>query len=557
MRYSDHRISRRELIALSGAGAVASLLAACGSPQPAVTTPAPTTSGAAKPSTAATQPAAAAATQPVAAGAGGTPKKGGTLKIAILGDPPAIDPVFTTATLTGNISSHIFEGLFARGTDFAPKLGLAEKYEASTDGLTHTIKLRTGVQFHNGKEMDSEDVVASLQRWLEIGARGAFIGKRLDTLTAPDKSTVQMKFKSPTGSLPLYLSRVEMIVVPADVARKAGKDQFKEFVGTGPYKFVEWQHDRLIRFTRFDNYAARSDPPDAWAGKKTANIDELQFIPVSEDAVRSDGVGTGEYHFSDPVPPDSFDAVKANPQLVPYVVKPYYWYVTHFNKKQGPFTDVRMRQAVLKALSCEPIARAGFGRTDFYRLEPGIASRETPWFSEVGADVYNRPNTEEAKRLLQEAGYNGEPIRWMATKEYFWNYNQALPIKSQLEAIGMKVDLQVMDWATLIGRRSKPDQYEVFITGHESYGHPLTQPFLDEKWPGFWSNEQKDKIVSDLIAESDPAKAKQLIDQLQGLVYSDVPFVKLEEGFLLRVGRKELQGYSNPADFYFWNAWMA
>lgn len=539
----DRRLSRRELMAWSAAGGLAALAAAC--------TAAPSTQSQSQGQ--AVQPKTAASATPGA----GTPKKGGTLKAAILGDPPAIDPMFTTATITANVSSHIFEGLFARGADYAPKLMLAESYDASSDGLTHTFKLRKGVSFHNGKEMDSQDVQASMQRWLEIGARGSFLARRLDTMTAPDKYTLTVRFKEPTGSLPLYLSRVEMIVVPADVARNTGKDQFKDFVGTGPYRFVEWQHDRAIRFARFDNYAARSDPPDGWAGAKTAYIDEIHFIPVSEDAVRTDGLTTGEYHFSDPVPPDSFDTIAGNPQLVPYIVKPYYWYVTHFNKKQGPFTDVRMRQAVLKALSCDPIARAGFGRQEFYRLYPGLAAPETAWSSDVGQDVYNHPDPTQARQLLQQAGYNGEPIRWMATREYFWNYNQALPIKSQLEAVGMQVDLQVMDWATLVSRRSKPDQYDVFITGHEAYGHPLVQPFLDDKWPGFWSNEQKEQIVRSLIAETDQTRAKQLIDQLQGVVYSDVPFVKLEEGFLLRVARKELQGYTNPADFYFWNAWLA
>jgi peptide/nickel transport system substrate-binding protein len=114
-----------------------------------------------------------------------------------------------------------------------------------------------------------------------------------------------------------------------------------------------------------------------------------------------------------------------------------------------------------------------------------------------------------------------------------------------------------MDWATLVSRRSKPDQYDVFITGHESYGHPLQQPFLDANWPGFWDSAEKDKLVGELIAETDQAKAMDLIRRLQALVYAEVPFVKLAEGFLLRVTRKELQGYSNPADFYFWNAWLA
>jgi peptide/nickel transport system substrate-binding protein len=543
MPHPEERLSRRDLLVRTGVATLAaSVLAACGTPSPAAP-PAATSSGA--------QP------QPQAAAGGPSPKKGGTLKMAILGEPPALDPVFTTATITGNVTSHMFEGLFARGADFSPKLMLADSYDASKDGLVHTFKLRKGVPFHNGKEMDSEDVSASMERWLAIGARGAFIAKRLDTMSTPDKSTLVMKFKEPTGALPIYLSRIEMIVVPADIARRTGKDQFKEFVGTGPYKFVERQPDRYTRFARFDSYAARSEPPDGWAGGKTAYIDQLDFIPVTEDAVRTDGVTTGEYHFGDPIPPDSYDTLKANPQLVTYVVKPYYWYVAHMNKKQGPFTDVRMRRAVLKALSPEPIARAGFGKTDFYRLDPGIAAPETPWFSETGADVFNHPNPDEARQLLKDAGYTGEPIRWMATKEYFWNYNQALPIKSQLEAIGMKVDLQVMDWATLVSRRSKPEEYDAFITGHESYGHPLQQPFLDDKWPGFWANAEKDQVVGELIAETDPSRARELVNKLQALVYSDVPFVKLEEGFLLRLGRKELQGYNNPSDFYFWNAWLA
>lgn len=550
-------ITRRNLLVrvslTFGVGIVGSVLAACGTPgqAPPVNTAAPAGTPAANSGGGPTlQPAPASANV-------ATPKKGGTLKIAILGEPPALDPVFTTATITANVTSHIFEGLFARGADYGPKLMLAQSYEPSTDGLTHTFKLRTGVQFHNGKQMTSEDVSASMQRWLDIGARGSFIGKRLDSMSTPDKATLVMKFKQATGSLPLYLSRTEMAVVPADIARATGKDQFKDFVGTGPYKFVERQPDRYTRFARFDNYAAREDAPDAWAGKKTAYIDTLEFIPVSEDAVRTDGMGTGEYLFADPIPPDSFDTIKANPQLVPYVVKPYYWYVTHFNKKQGLFTDLRLRQAVQKALACDPIARSGFGRAEFYRLDPGIAAPETPWFSDIGKDQFNHQNADEARALLQQANYSGEPVRWMATKEYFWNYNQALPIKSQLEAVGFKVDLQVMDWATLVSRRSKPDQYDAFITGHESYGHPLVQPFLDDKWPGFWANDQKDKIVSDLIAETDQTRAKQLIDQLQTLIYQDVPFVKLEEGFLLRVSTNKLQGYTNPADFYFWNSWLA
>ena len=496
--------------------------------------------------------AAAAAAAPAA-----QPKKGGSLKVGIFGEAPSIDPQFSTATITRNLSSHLFEGLFCTDLRFQPKLDLAETYEMSKDGKTATFKLRKGVTFHNGKEMTSADIVASLRRFTTLANRGKAIAARLDDIKGRDKYTVVMTFKQPTGRLPLFLASGEGIMMPEEIATKYMKDQLKEYVGTGPFKFVERQPDRFTRLARFDNYAVQPGEPNGWVGRKTAYLDEILVMPVPEDSVRADGVITGEYHFGELLNPDSYDSLKSNSNVNAYIVKPYFWSAIHFNKKQGMFTDVKMRKAFKLAIDLEPGWRAAWGRPEFLRMQPAMGSPETSWYTEATMGEYNKKDPDQAKALLREAGYKGEPVRWLTTKEYSYNYNFALATKSQLEAAGFKVDLQLVDWATLIQRRAKPELFDVFVTGHDTPNHPVLAPFMNPAWPGWWDTPEKNKLYNDLFAEVDDKKANALVEDMERLVMKEVPYVKIGEYFGLRGTRKELKGYVNPVHFFFWNCWLA
>src|SRR4051812_35031792 len=100
------------------------------------------------------------------------------------------------------------------------------------------------------------------------------------------------------------------------------------------------------------------------------------------------------------------------------------------------FKELKLRQAALAAMSMDPIAKASIGRNDFYRLGPEIAAPETGWYNDEGKDVYNKPDPDRAKALIKDGGYDGTPVRILSTKEYFYNYNGALPLKQQLEAVG-------------------------------------------------------------------------------------------------------------------------
>ena len=501
-------LSRRGLLkglaALMTAGAVAPLAAACAQQQPAAPKPAePAAKVDSQP--AAGQPAPKTEAQPAAAAkpAAGEPRRGGTLKIAVIGEPPALDPTFTTATITQNVTWHVFEPLFTRSEKGEAVPLLVDTYEAANNGQSWTFSLRKGVPFHNDKEMTSADVVASLKRWMGMSGRGRYIGRRVDSIDAREKYTVAMTFKEPTGVLPIFLAKQDAIVIPEDVANAFAKDKLTEWVGTGPYRHLEHLPDRHVRYGRWDKYVPLESTADGAGGKRVAYIDELLFIPAPEGSVRADGVGTNEYQFAENLEPDQFDMIKAQPNVTPIVVKPNYWYTAHFNKKEGLFTNQKLRQAVLASLSMDPIMKAGWGRQDFYRLGPEIAAPETAWYTDVGKDVYDKPDPDKARRLMQEAGYDGTPIRWMSTKEYFYNYNMALPMKQQLEAAGFKVDLQVMDCATLVKRRADSKEYDVFVTGHPSYDHPVLQVYRWAGWPGWWVSEEKDRIVNGIMSESD------------------------------------------------------
>jgi len=162
----------------------------------------------------------------------------------------------------------------------------------------------------------------------------------------------------------------------------------------------------------------------------------------------------------------------------------------------------------------------------------------------VGKEVYNKPDPERAKQLMREAGYDGQPIRWLSTKEYSI-YNMALSFKDQMEKVGFKVDLQVMDWATLVRRRSDPNEYDVFITNHATFLNPVRQVYLDESWPGWWVSERKDRLHRQLMVEFDIEKQKQIVAEIQRLQWEEVPNIKCGEAFGLIDLRKEVKNFVN------------
>jgi len=223
------------------------------------------------------------------------PKPGGAINIATVGEPPTLDPMESPADVVGIISQHMFETLYTWGEGWkvVPLLAAGDA-QISADGKTYTIPLRTGVKFHDGTDMTSEDVKASLERWMKIAQRGKQTAEKVASVEAPDANTIRIVLKEPFAPLlPLLsLQTSAAIILPAEKQAQP----MTEFVGTGPYKFKERQPDQYVQLVRFDDYVPREDAANLYGGRRVAYLDELRFVPVPNASTRIEGALSGLYH---------------------------------------------------------------------------------------------------------------------------------------------------------------------------------------------------------------------------------------------------------------------
>jgi peptide/nickel transport system substrate-binding protein len=487
-----------------------------------------------------------------------SPRKGGVLRVGMIGEPPTLDVHTTTAVITREIALNMFEGLFALDAKYQPVPLLAEGYEVLDGGKRYAIRLRKDAKFHNGKPLTSADVVASLKRWGNQSSPGKATFKVVEAVEAKGPNALEIRLKEPSGSLLTVLAQVDnaALIYSKDAIDAAGEGQLKEFIGTGPFKFVEHRPDRHIKLARFDGYTARVEPPSGLGGRRTAWVDEILFMPVPDYATRQAGMVTGEYDYIQQVKPDQYERLKSTPGVEPVVVKPYGWVTVVFNLKQGLMTDPRLRLAVQAALDVEPMMLAGLGHKDFYRLDPGLFFQEMPWHSRAAAASYNQHDKDKARRLLKEAGYAGQPMRWIVTTEYEHHYKPAVVAKSQLEEVGFKVDLQVSDWATVVQRRNKPELWDAFSTAFVFVPVPATSAQVLCEWPGWWCNPEKDQLLLAMGRESDFKKQYAMWEKVQTLFYAEAPRIKIGDYFRLDARRRDVMGYEPGPYMHFWNVWL-
>ena len=490
------------------------------------------------------------------------PKRGGVLRVGNLGEPPALDAHWTTASITETLTNHLYEGLYSLDASNRPIPMLAEGHTVSRDGLTYTFKLRQGVKFHNGKEMTSEDVVASLARWGKQSIYGKALFAQVAEWKAVDKYTAEMKLKEKSAIVLISLAVPNNFgaIYPKEIAEKFPPEiKVTEYVGTGPFKLAEWKPDQYIRMVRFDDYKARNEKPNGYGGGKTAHLDEIRWIPVPEVATRVAQVETGELEFADDLNLDAYDRLTKNPNVGPLVAKPYYWLVAVFNKKEGLMTNQKLRQAWQAALDIEPIMKnvAG-GKAEFYRMDSSLAPVEiTAWHTKLAGLPWNERNRDKARRLLQEAGYKKEPIRFMTTQEYKWMYDFALLTKQQLEDAGFTIDLQVVDWATLVKRRNNSKEYDVFTTGMGAFYDPTHHIYLTASWPGWTTDEDILRLQAELARETDPKKRMTLWEQQTRQFYEKVPVIRYGDLFGLRGIRNTVKGFNEKTErIRFYNVWL-
>jgi len=480
-------------------------------------------------------------------------RRGGTLKVAEIGEPLTLDAPATTATLTAVITLPIFEGLFAFDAGWRPQPDLATGYTVSKDALTYTINLRSNVPFHNGQILTADDVVASLNRWGRVSPYGSVPYRAVDSVTAAGSSTVVIKLKTPFAPLINFLALgASPAIMPKEIVDGVGGGSLKQYIGTGPYKFVEWAPDRYVHLTRFDQYAARSEPGNLYAGQKAALADDIYYYPVSQVATRIAGVQSGDYDIADAINQDAYAQLQADPRVTVGLLPGYY--LTFFmNKKQGVMANEKLRQAVEVALDMDPIMRATFGDPRLYNVDASLYPKGTPWYTTAGANWYNVHNTDQAKALAKEAGYSGQSIRWLTTQDYDYMFKSTVVAVSQLQLAGFQVDMQVTDWATLLDHRSRPADWDMFVTSGSFVPDPALLTVFSSTYPGWWDTPEKNALFAQFNAEPDQGKRVQMWAKLQAMMYQEVAMIRPGNFNNLMLSRKGLLGFRPSYVIIPWN----
>lgn len=394
------------------------------------------------------------------------PKTGGNLVFAQEAKVNSLDQHTSSTISTRNIAMNMFESLMTRDENMSPIPELAESVTEAPDLMSYTFKLRQGVKFHNGKEMTTDDVVASFDRYKKVGIDRSILDV-VDKWEAPDKYTFILRMKK---AQPTFIENLSSFSVPVVIIPKENADapamQLKP-VGTGPFEFVEFVADSHVKLKRFDGYKPNAAFKDinGFGGYKVACLDSVTFRIVTEAGARVAGLETGELQGAEDVPAKAQARLKGNANITLKPLENFWVQVATPNLSAPPTDNLKVRQAIQAALDMDEIMDAA---TDgAYRLNIGLQYPPQAFYTDIAKATYNIKDKERAKKLLAEAGYKGEKVVLMTNKDYSNMYTAALVMSEQLKAVGINAELLVLDWpATVQKQQNTTDGWNFFFTGY-------------------------------------------------------------------------------------------
>lgn len=476
-----------------------------------------------------------------------------TLEVAIIGEPQSLDPMLSTQDVVSIVTQHFIETLYTFDSNWniAPLLAV-DLPTISEDGKTYTIALRDGITFHDGSTMDSADVVASLNRWAEVSTRGKTVVGQLESITAVNPLTVEIKLTSPYSPLLslLAFSNSAAAVYPEEILGET----LTAIVGTGPYKLVEHKPDQYIQVAKFDGYVSRGEPSDGNAGARQQLVDEIRFVPVPDPNTRVEGLLSGQFDYADGLPVESFDRITASDAAEPVLLESFGWPVWAVNHKEGLLTDANIRKALQAALPFDDMLFAAFGDDRFFKVDGAMYPEGWPWRVENGLELYNMYDPAKAAEFLAAANYDGAPLRILTSRQYEFHFKMAEVAQMALEAAGFTVQMDVVDWATLGQRRNDPALWDIYISHSPFLPEPaLTDMYAPSSRLG-WTDPEKDAVWVAFTSETDQAKRLELFGQLQGWNMSDVGFIKVGNFAALQGKSATLEGVQPSPWPAFWNA---
>jgi peptide/nickel transport system substrate-binding protein len=478
-----------------------------------------------------------------------------------------LDPIWTTAYMSRNHGYMIYDTLFGTDENAKIKPQMVDSWTVSEDKRLYTFKLRKGLEFHDGKPVTSEDVVASLQRWGKRDAMGSALMQFVQRMDTPAPDTFRLFLGEACGFVLEALGKPSSnvpFIMPKRVADTDAFKQIEEHIGSGPYVFKkdEFKPGDKAVYTKFAKYVPRSEPPSGSTGGKRVYVDRVEWNLALRDAqAQVNALQKGEVDIIEQLSFDHYESAKADPNIqLPKTDKFGLQYMGRFNHLMKPFDNVKVRQAALAALTQEPFLRAQVGVKELYRTCASMFVCNTPFGSTVGSDIQSKSNMKKAQDLLKASGYDGTPIIIMKPTDLA--SIQKLPdVGAQLlRQAGFKVDLQAMDWQSLVGRRAKKDGWHMFYTAWQAFDvwNPISNPITDTRgekstWFGWATDDKMVSLRNEFMRATDDAAKKKLGEAIHVRAFEIATHAPLGEFEAPMAARKNITGFFVTNGNMYWN----
>jgi peptide/nickel transport system substrate-binding protein len=474
-------------------------------------------------------------------------------------DLASLDPVWTTADITRNFSLAVYDTLYGYDADFKVQPQMVEGAKIENDGRQWDLTLRDGLAFHDGTPVLARDCVATIRRFAKRYPFGEALMARTDELIAVSDKVIRFRLKKPFALLPTALAEVYCAIMPERLASTDAMTQVTEAVGSGPFRFVASERipGQRVVYEKNSKYIPRQDGvPSFNAGPKIVYIDRVIWNFIPDPATASGALMRGEIDWWENPTIDLIPQLKAGKDLVS-TVKDRTGEIgcLRFNHLHPPFDNAAIRRIVVAAVDQKEIMEAVAGaEPSLIKTDVGIFVPDTPMASTVGVEITRGPkNYDKLKQELTAAGYEGEKIVVLAATTIPTIWAEAQVAADTLKKIGMNVDLQALEWGTVVQRRASMEPidkggWNIFFTYLGGFGNISPAPDIairssgkNGSWFGWPTDPKMEELRAAWYEAADAAAQKKICEQMQAEFWQNPPYAPLGMYFQPTAFHKYLQ----------------
>jgi peptide/nickel transport system substrate-binding protein len=480
----------------------------------------------------------------------------------------SVDPLWSLATISYVHGYMVWDTLFSLDHNLAPHPQAAAGAEVSSDELTWTITLRDGLIFHDNVPVLSRDAVASVKRWMQKDPIGQTIAAILNEVKAVDDKRFQIILKQPFRTMLFSLGSRNIFLQPERIASTPASEQFKEVIGSGPYRFLanEFQAGAIAHYARWEKYTPRNEPPDMWSGGHVANFDRVEWT-AQDPSIAGPALQRGEVDWVEQPLLDLVPMLGKSPGIKIDAVDPFGGLaILRFNQLLPPFNNPEMRRALLPGIDQESVVTAVVGdQTQFGIVPAGFFTAGGPMANDAGLQALTSPRSvDEAKKRIAAAGYKGERIVMVSPSDILPIKQMSEVMQDQLTKMGLNIDFQEMDWGTMISRIAKKDPIDQggwnlfcvtwagLTVSNPGSSYPLRANGLQATggWP---SDDKLEALRLKWLDTDDLAQQQAIARQIQEEAFVSLPFIPLGQWHQPAAYSDKLTGVIHSPFTLFWN----